>query len=90
MPVNDSIATKQFMVMCALRYAIGRQTYITGMVTEEIQRIWNDLNADEQNAIEIDVRHELKDGKSADGDLIKLATFITAKRAEPPVPPTRF
>lgn len=85
MATNDRIETRQFMILCALRYALGRQTYIVGMVTEEIQRLWNQLDPNDQNAIELDVRHQVDLTPSNDADLLRLLSFIQERRANPVV-----
>lgn len=34
----------EHMLISAVRYAVGRRTYITGVTVGEVQRLWDDLS----------------------------------------------
>lgn len=50
------VAVDQWMLVSAVRYALGRQTYITGQTVSEVLRLWPDLDQQIRELIIRDVR----------------------------------
>jgi hypothetical protein len=48
------------ILICAFRYALGRRTYVVGVIVEEIHRLWNSLS---ENDCELIVREILEHKK---------------------------
>lgn len=50
-----NVAVSDHMIVSAVRYALGRSTYIVGWTVDEIIRIWDELPATAQTLITRDV-----------------------------------
>lgn len=48
------------VVTCAVRYALGRSSYMPGLIADEVRRCWDDLG-DQREVIREDVRRWLHD-----------------------------
>lgn len=50
-----NVAVSDHMIVSAVRYALGRSTYIVGWTVDEIIRVWDELPATTQTLIARDV-----------------------------------
>ena len=50
-----NVAVSDHMIVSAVRYALGRSTYIVGWTVDEVIRIWDELPATTQTLIARDV-----------------------------------
>lgn len=50
------------MMVSAVRYALGRMSYIVGWTVDETIRVWSDLSLNSRTVIERDVRQAKSDG----------------------------
>ena len=50
------------MVTCALRYCLGRQSYVVGSCIEFIQQVWDQLPKSSQGVITRDILESFDDG----------------------------
>ena len=48
------------MMVSAVRYALGRATYIVGVTCEEVREVWQFMNPNTRNVIERDLREYLR------------------------------
>lgn len=53
------------LTVCALRYAIGRRSYITGTVADIVRACWTGLNAGDRDVIARDLRCAIEVSRSA-------------------------
>ncbi len=44
------------LAICALRYCVGRRTYMPGLITDWVKRHWSKLSANDQNVIRNDIQ----------------------------------
>ena len=56
-----TISVDPVIVTCAVRYALGRRSYMPGLIADEVRRCWADLG-DQQAVIRGDVAAWLADG----------------------------
>lgn len=55
-----SVTVDPVIVTCAVRYALGRRSYMPGLVADQVRACWGDLG-DQQAVIVEDVRRWLTD-----------------------------
>ena len=48
---DENYNTNKTILICAFRYALGRQTYVVSIVVEEIHRVWSELNHSDKELI---------------------------------------
>lgn len=53
------------LLLCSLRYAMGRKSYVTSSIAETIEYHWDDLNARDHMTILADLRGELERAERA-------------------------
>lgn len=61
MNVNNSVYEQ--MLISAVRYALGRATYIVGTTTDEVKRVWSELSENTRMVIRRDVSEALDRGQ---------------------------
>ena len=61
MNVNNSVYEQ--MLISAVRYALGRATYIVGTTTDEVTRVWGELSNNTRAVIRRDVCEALDRGQ---------------------------
>ncbi len=61
MNVNKSVYEQ--ILISAVRYALGRATYIVGTTTDEVTRVWNELSENTRTVIRRDVSEALDRGQ---------------------------
>ncbi len=61
MNVNKSVYEQ--MLISAVRYALGRATYIVGTTTDEVKRVWVDLSENTRTVIRRDVSEAIDRGQ---------------------------
>jgi len=49
------------MLHCAIGYAFGRRTYITGLVSDTVQRYWPALSNDQRHTLTNNLRSDIAD-----------------------------
>lgn len=54
-----SVTVSDQMMVSAIRYALGRRTYIVGMTVDEVIRVWPELDAATRSTIKRDVSHHI-------------------------------
>lgn len=52
----------EWLIISAVRYALGRMTYVVGMTVDEAIRVWPHLHDGTKIVIEKDVRAAVADG----------------------------
>ena len=53
------VSVADHMVVSAVRYALGRQTYIVPVTTQEVMRVWPELSAKTKTIIRRDIKEAL-------------------------------
>lgn len=66
------MALGEDMLVSAVRYALGRSTYIVQTTADEVTAAWDDLSPRAQQVIRRDVQEAL-DGASAAGETLGMA-----------------
>lgn len=61
MNVNNSVYEQ--LLISAVRYALGRATYIVGTTTDEVMRVWGELSENTRMVIRRDVSEALDRGQ---------------------------
>lgn len=59
---NTQVTVDDTMMVSAVRYALGRMSYIVGWTVDETIRVWSDLSPNSRTVIERDVRQAKLDG----------------------------
>ena len=59
---NTRVTVDDTMMVSAVRYALGRMSYIVGWTVDETIRVWSDLSLNSRTVIERDVRQAKSDG----------------------------
>lgn len=77
------ITVDELMLGSAVRYALGRSTYIVSATTEQVKKVWNDLSEKTQFTIHRDVREALNGSNKLGMDMdhkewVALAEFMEA------------
>ena len=74
------------ILLSAFRYALGRSTYITKVVSDEIKRNWEYLSPNDQKQIKIEIECAGNLGMSVDmqywNRILKLPVFPITKKLE--------
>jgi len=65
---DNRIPLDRQMLVSAVRYALGRQTYIVHWTVSEVLRVWPDLDAHTKEIIRRDVTAALTEGRIHDID----------------------
>ena len=60
------IEVDNIVLLCAFRYALGRRTYITGVISEEIERNWNKISEEHQNIILKEIKEAIETENAGD------------------------
>jgi len=55
------ISVDDIVLVCAFRYALGRRSYITGWISDEIIRCWDELSIKFQMIIQKEIEEAIKD-----------------------------
>lgn len=63
------------VLTCAVRYALGRRSYLPGLICDEVRRCWPQLG-DQQEVIARDVREWFLDSKVPDPAWLALIEWI--------------
>ena len=66
---------KELILGCALRYALGRRTYIVGVVEESIMSEWNDLNPTCRASLVVDITEHLMDSSRSEDTMYHDSTW---------------
>lgn len=83
--MSNLISLDEHMLISAVRYALGRATYIVGMTTEEVKRAWDSLTENTKFVIERDVRESHSYGMECDEiEWRSLLSFIDAAKTDTP------
>lgn len=53
--MNKRVEIDEQMLISAVRYALGRSTYIVGWTVSEVKRVWGHLSTNVQEVIERDI-----------------------------------
>jgi len=53
-----------FIVICAMRYAIGRKSYAPGLISQYIKRYWNLLDDNTRRVLKRDLAEELNSARA--------------------------
>lgn len=61
--VNVNKSVYEQMLISAVRYALGRATYIVGTTTDEVKRVWGELSENTRMVIRRDVCEALDRGQ---------------------------
>lgn len=56
------LPSEEVFVWTGVRYALGRMTYVVGMVTEEVVRLWPELTESTKEVIQRDVEEAFDKG----------------------------
>jgi len=62
------------IALCAVRYCMGRTTYMPGLVTDWVRRHWNELPPRDRFNIQRDVQEFVESGRSM-GDSCDVDTW---------------
>lgn len=54
------------VLICAVRYALPRQTYVGGCIASQVARLWSEIPARDQETIVRDVREALDSDRAGD------------------------
>jgi len=57
---------EKIVLMCAMRYALGRMTYVVSSVTDEIIKHWDEFGKGDQEVIHRDIEKAPSLGMSCD------------------------
>jgi len=57
----------RLVLICAFRYALGRMTYVPGVIAEEVKKQWLNLNSGDRELIKREVKEAI-DHKAAGMD----------------------
>ena len=63
------------ILICALRYCVGRQTYMPGLVIDWAKRHWEELKPNDQNPIKKEVE-EIFESDRYLGDRCDIETWL--------------
>lgn len=66
----------QLMVTCAIRYCVGRRTYMPSLITEWVKRHWDELSTSTKVIIYRDLAYDFKQGRNM-GDSCDLETWLS-------------
>lgn len=61
MSTSTRIAVDPVVLSCAVRYALGRLSYLPGMIADEVRRLWSDLDDSDRDVIHGDIAEWLAD-----------------------------
>ena len=53
--MSTSIAVDPVVLSCAVRYALGRLSYLPGLIDGEVRRLWSDLDDSDRDVIHGDI-----------------------------------
>lgn len=63
------------IVICALRYCVGRRTYMPSLVTDWVKRHWDILSESDKNVIKKDIEQIFTDSPRNLGDECDVRTW---------------
>lgn len=72
--MTDRIAVDPVALSCAVRYALGRHSYLPGLICDEVRRCWDDLGA-QREVIRADVAEWVE--RMGDSDYVAGAGWST-------------
>jgi hypothetical protein len=55
------IKVENITLICAFRYALGRRTYIVGIITDELKRNWKNLTEVQQILIQREIKDAIEE-----------------------------
>ena len=55
------------VLMCAFRYALGRRSYITGVLVDVICKEWGSISSNLKRTIKREISEAINDKKAGDG-----------------------
>ena len=55
---------EQIVLMCAMRYSLGRMTYVVSAVTDELIKNWNEFDKSNQKVILAEIKRAIELGKA--------------------------
>ena len=61
MSTRTRIAVDPVVLSCAVRYALGRLSYLPGLIDGEVRRLWSDLDDSDRDVIHGDIAEWLAD-----------------------------
>lgn len=59
--MTERMCFDPFLLICALRYALPRHTYVTGAIADEVKKWWPHLHQSPRSVIRRDVVEHLAD-----------------------------
>lgn len=73
---------KELILVCALRYALGRRSYIVGVVEESILAEWNDLTPTCRASLVVDITEYLMISSRSEDTLFHDSSWADSSWAE--------
>lgn len=67
------------IAICALRYCVGRRTYMPSLVIDWVKRHWNSFSAKDKAVMLKDLNYEINSGRNL-GDSCDIKTWHDFKR----------
>jgi hypothetical protein len=61
---SKRILVDDIVLVCAFRYALGRRSYITGWISDEIKRCWMKLDNKFQVLIQKEIREAIEEDRA--------------------------
>lgn len=80
------VEVDDIILNCAVRYALGRHSYIVGTVIDEVKSAWDALTPRAREVIERDIREHVTRGDDWELDLASWTAalaWIEAERGKP-------
>jgi len=62
--LSNRVTISEQMLVSAVRYALGRATYIVGATVDEVLRVWPKLSENARHVIRRDVTEALSEGRT--------------------------